>query len=75
MTAHDLARQLLALPDLPVYLDGYEGGIAEAEAVREIVVHLDYWHAPDVHDPYMGAHEVAEAGSPGVSGIYLPRNS
>lgn len=39
MNAHELARQLLAGPDLPVYVRGYEGGVDDVAAIvpRQVV--------------------------------------
>lgn len=55
MTAHELARALLALPDVPVTVHGYEGGVNIVTRVREA--------SPlslNVHDDstwYYGNHE------------------
>ena len=53
MTAHELARQLLAGPDLMVTRRGYEGGVSEVtEIMPPQLIHLDHNTAW-----YYGKHE------------------
>jgi hypothetical protein len=57
MTAHELARLLLAGPDVLVVLDGYEGGLTEARPPRPIRIALN------VHDRrYAGPHDHPDGG-------------
>lgn len=35
MTSHELARKLLEMPDLPVTIHGYEGGVNFIETVNQ----------------------------------------
>ena len=80
MTAHELAQLLLAGPDVPVYVRGYESGINDVAGAEPVTV------VRDVHtEHYYGAHEtVSDDGSfygeswvddpadiPRTQGIYL----
>lgn len=57
MTAHELARRLLAGPDLMVTVRGYEGGENEIERVSPPAnLLLDYWESPFI----FGQHEYGE---------------
>lgn len=42
MTAHELARKLLTLPDVPVTIRGYEGGVNIVEHVNVPAPYMPY---------------------------------
>lgn len=55
MKAHELARALLALPDVPVTVNGYEGGVNTVTKIHEPMP-----LSLNVHDDstwYYGNHE------------------
>lgn len=61
MTVAELVEKLRALPqDLPVLVDGYEGGLQDPEAPRLTRVHLG------ANEPvsYDGPHEECERDNP-----------
>ncbi len=51
MKAHELARQLLAGPDLPVYVRGYEGGVDDVAHIVLCEIVRDYHQGS-----YYGSH-------------------
>lgn len=71
MTVRELIERLTTFPpELPVLLDGYEGGLTPAREVEAIR------YVPDFHESgWMGPHERAER-VPEVNSlpaVYLPR--
>lgn len=72
MTAHELARILLAGPDLPVYVLGYEGGLHDATEPDAVEVVRDYRTMPP---RYLGPHEEAHEWDRGTKtmGLVLRR--
>lgn len=58
MTAHELAKQLLELPDVMLTVRGYEGGVDEITSVsqpKELAL--------NVHEEwYYGKHEYVDPG-------------
>lgn len=53
MTAHELAKKLLELPDVMVTVSGYEGGVNEVQGTNEPAI-----LALNVHEEwYYGKHE------------------
>jgi hypothetical protein len=61
MTAHELARKLLAGPDLMVTVRGYEGGVNEITKVYEPDNLMLNYYESDAW--YYGRHEYRYKGS------------
>jgi hypothetical protein len=52
-TVRELIAALSALPpDLPVYVDGYEGGIGPGKPPRVVRAHRDYHQGMDYYKPH-----------------------
>lgn len=67
MTAHELARKLLALPDVPVTVRGYEGGV---NIVGEVCAPRRYRAYPE-EAWYYGKYDYIEDYDGMVEGLGL----